>query len=60
MPERVEKESHYCERCNQESQHLIKSIGMDNLPHYVCWSCLYREEKRVNLKATWRRGGRTR
>jgi hypothetical protein len=26
--------------------------------HYVCWSCLYREEKRINLKGSWKRGGR--
>jgi hypothetical protein len=59
MPESEKNSSNYCERCDQESKHLIKFVGADNLPHYVCWSCLHREEKRVNLKETWRRGGRT-
>lgn len=50
----------YCERCDQESRHLIKFMGADNAPHYVCWSCLNREEKRINLKETWRRAPRAR
>jgi hypothetical protein len=49
-----------CERCEQESRHTIKSIGADNQPHYVCWSCISREENRINLKGTWKRGGRAR
>ena len=60
MPEAEQNTSGYCERCHRDSQHVIKSIGLDNLPHYVCWSCLYREEKRVNLKKNWRRGRRVR
>jgi transposase-like protein len=48
----------HCEKCDQASRHVIKSMGRDNQPHYVCWSCLSREEKRFNLKETWKRGGR--
>jgi hypothetical protein len=55
-----ESAMHTCERCDQPSRHLIKLIGMDNRPHYVCWSCRNREEKRINLKSTWKRGGRQR
>jgi hypothetical protein len=47
-----------CERCDAETERLIKFVGPDNSPHYVCWSCLAREEKKVNLKETWKRGRR--
>jgi hypothetical protein len=47
-----------CERCDQETERLIKFVGPDNSPHYVCWSCMAREEKKVNLKDTWKRGRR--
>jgi len=60
MPAQEEKAPRYCERCDTESQHFIKFIGTDNQPHYVCWSCLSREEKRINLKETWKRGRRAR
>lgn len=53
-----EKTSTTCEKCEQESHHVIKSMGTDNRPHYICWSCLTREEKGVNLSQTWKRGGR--
>lgn len=55
-----ESASHTCESCDQPSRHLIKFIGTDNQPHYVCWRCRNREEKRINLKPTWKRGGRRR
>jgi hypothetical protein len=51
---------HACEICDQPSRHLIQMIGMDNKPHYVCWSCRYREEKRINLRPAWKRAGRVR
>ena len=51
---------HACEICDQPSRHLIKLIGMDNRPHYVCWSCRDREEKHINVKTTWKRTGRQR
>lgn len=47
-----------CERCDTETDRLIKFVAPDNSLEYVCWSCLAREEKRVNLKPTWKRGGR--
>ena len=54
-----ESAMHTCERCDQPSRHLIKFIGVDNdRARYVCWSCRNREEKRVNLKPSWKRGGR--
>ena len=58
MPE--EEKVNRCERCDQETTHLIKFVEADNSPHYVCWSCLAREEKRFNLKETWKRGRRAR
>jgi hypothetical protein len=51
---------HVCEICDQPSRHLIQMIGMDNRPHYVCWSCRNREEKRINHSPTWKRTGRQR
>jgi hypothetical protein len=47
-----------CERCDAETERLIKYRGPDNALRYVCWSCVSREEKGVNLKETWKRGGR--
>ncbi len=58
MPEDVLNAPMVCERCDAESRHLVKSIGPDNRTRYVCWTCINREEKRVNLKQTWKRGGR--
>ncbi|HYJ45349.1 MAG TPA: hypothetical protein VEV81_01960 [Pyrinomonadaceae bacterium] len=58
MPE--EEKGGRCERCDDETERLIKFVGPDNSPHYVCWSCLAREEKRFNLKKSWKRGGRVR
>ena len=56
MPE--EEKSGRCERCDDETEHLIKFVGPDNAAQYVCWSCLAREEKRFNLKESWKRGRR--
>ncbi|MCA1558310.1 MAG: hypothetical protein LC731_07210 [Acidobacteria bacterium] len=53
-----ESAMHVCERCDQPRRHLIKFMGADNRPHYVCWSCSNREDKHINLKSTWRRAGR--
>ncbi|HUQ31998.1 MAG TPA: hypothetical protein VM095_07755 [Pyrinomonadaceae bacterium] len=47
-----------CERCDAETERLIKYRGPDNALRYVCWSCVSREEKGGNLKGTWKRGGR--
>ena len=47
-----------CERCDEETEHLIKFVGPDNAPQYLCWSCVARAEKHFNLKETWKRGRR--
>ncbi|MGH9941283.1 MAG: hypothetical protein ACRD9R_02870 [Pyrinomonadaceae bacterium] len=47
-----------CERCDRESLHYIKQTEPDNSVHYVCWDCLRREEKRVNVSRTWKRSRR--
>jgi ribosome-binding protein aMBF1 (putative translation factor) len=44
-----------CERCDRESRHLTKWLDPDGSEHYVCWSCLQRTEKRVNLSQRWKR-----
>ena len=49
-----------CERCDRETAHVVESIGGDNRPHYVCWDCVARHEKRFNQKPGWRRHNRTR
>ncbi len=54
-----EKSAVICERCDQKTLHTIKSMSSDNRVHLVCWSCISREEKRVNLKSTWKRRGRS-
>lgn len=55
MPEYEENVSNYCEKCDRESKHLIKFVGPDNLPHYICWECLQQEEKRIIHKPEWKR-----
>ena len=55
-----EEKAGRCESCDAETEHLIKFVGPDNSLRYVCWSCLSREEKRFNLKQTWKRGRRAR
>lgn len=49
-----------CERCDAETERLIKLVAPDNSSQYVCWSCVSRAEKKVNLKETWKRGRRSR
>ena len=44
-----------CDRCDRESQHLIKLVEPDNSAHYVCWDCLRREEKGINTSARFKR-----
>lgn len=49
-----------CERCDRESDQMITFTAPDNSKRYVCWNCLYRDEKRINVSARWsrpRRGG---
>jgi ribosome-binding protein aMBF1 (putative translation factor) len=58
MPE--EETGNRCERCDRETERLMKYVGPDNSVEYVCSDCVTRKEKRVNLKETWKRGGRAR
>jgi hypothetical protein len=60
MATEAEEKANRCERCDEETERLIKFVGPDNAAHHICWSCLSREEKHVNLKGTWKRGGRAR
>jgi transposase-like protein len=50
--------TYHCERCDRETTRVTKRLNADGSTSYVCWSCQYREEKRINLKETWRRQGR--
>ncbi len=54
MSEETNQPSH-CERCHKETPHLIRFME-----HYICSSCLYREDKRINLKSDWKREGQRR
>lgn len=47
-----------CERCDRESRYLIKLVAPDNSVHYVCWNCLYRTEKRINVSPRFKRARR--
>ena len=58
MTTQVEEKANRCERCDAETERLLKYVGPDNSLQYLCWPCVMREEKRVNLKQTWKRGGR--
>ena len=58
MGTQEEAKPNRCERCDAETEHLIKYVGPDNSLQYVCWPCVTRQEKGVNLKGSWKRGGR--
>ncbi len=47
-----------CEHCDRESRHLIRQLGPDNSVHYICWDCLRRVEKRINVSPRWQRDRR--
>jgi transcription elongation factor Elf1 len=47
-----------CERCDRESAHMAELKEPDNRVHHVCWSCLYRTEKRINVSQRWQRARR--
>lgn len=47
-----------CERCDRQTDRLTRWLDPDGTEHYVCWSCLQRREKRVNVSRTWKRGRR--
>ncbi|HLL15185.1 MAG TPA: hypothetical protein VK388_08980 [Pyrinomonadaceae bacterium] len=50
-----EKPTLICERCDKESAHMAELREADDRVHHVCWSCLYRTEKRVNVNRRWQR-----
>ena len=58
MSETEERGVAYCERCGRESAHIIRQTEPDGTTHEVCWKCVSRQEKRFNLKESWKRGGR--
>ncbi|HEY0099255.1 MAG TPA: hypothetical protein VGB76_09930 [Pyrinomonadaceae bacterium] len=47
-----------CERCDKESAHMSELKEPDNRVHYVCWSCVNRTEKRINISRRWQRARR--
>ncbi len=53
-----EKPTLICERCDRESAHLIELRDADDRVQRVCWSCLYRTEKRINVNRRWQRARR--
>ena len=44
-----------CDRCDRESRHLTNWLAPDGAVEQLCWSCLQRREKRVNLNQRWKR-----
>jgi hypothetical protein len=44
-----------CDLCDRESRHLTRWLNPDGSVEHVCWSCLQRREKRVNLNQRWKR-----
>ena len=58
MATQEEAKVNRCERCDAETDRLIKYVAPDNTLQYVCWPCVMREEKNVNLRGTWKRGRR--
>ena len=53
-----EKPALICERCDKESERLTESREADDRVRRVCWSCLYRTEKRINVNQRWQRSRR--
>jgi hypothetical protein len=47
-----------CEVCDRESNHLSRWLDPDGSVHLICWSCLQRREKHVNVNERWKRGSR--
>jgi ribosome-binding protein aMBF1 (putative translation factor) len=59
-PRAISEVAGVCELCDRETSRLTKWLDPDGTEHHVCWSCLQRREKRVNLSRAWkreRRGG---
>ncbi len=58
MTSTQEEAAGVCERCDRESRHLIRQVAPDNSVSYVCWDCLRRQEKRINVSSRFKRGRR--
>jgi hypothetical protein len=58
MSKAEEKAPVICERCDKENAHMLELKEPDNRTHKVCWSCLYRTEKRINVNERWQRSRR--
>ena len=44
-----------CDRCDRESRHLTRWLDPGGGVEQLCWSCLQRREKRVNVNQRWKR-----
>lgn len=44
-----------CELCDRDSAHMITLTEPDNSTHYICWDCLRRSEKGINVRPRWKR-----
>jgi hypothetical protein len=53
-----EKPTLICERCDKESAHMTEVRDADDRVHHICWTCLYRTEKRINVNRRWQRSRR--
>lgn len=53
-----EKPPLICERCDKESARMTETRDADDRVHYVCWSCLYRTDKGINVNRRWQRSRR--
>ncbi|HZH33145.1 MAG TPA: hypothetical protein VEY11_20425 [Pyrinomonadaceae bacterium] len=58
IPAVEEKSTLICERCDQESTRMSESREADDRVHHVCWTCLHRTEKRININRRWQRSRR--
>jgi transcription elongation factor Elf1 len=58
MPTVEEKVPLICERCDKESAHMAQLKSPDNRVQHVCWSCVYRTEKHINVSRRWHRSRR--
>ena len=53
-----EKPTIICERCDKECARMAELRGADDRVQHVCWTCLQRTEKRVNVSQRWQRSRR--
>ena len=51
----IQKPIERCRECDRETDDYIRFLNPDNTPHFVCWSCLQREEKGFNTNPKWKR-----